>query len=132
MSLKQMLDTVYDALEQKKNNKVILVKPSVMKVNRACEITNFQQLCSNINRNPNMFKQFIETELGVKTSFNGKKHLTLKHSYDVKKITVLYEHFIKQYVVCSSCNNMDTVINKRNQCKYVYCKNCDTTTLIEK
>jgi translation initiation factor 2 subunit 2 len=135
----EILDEIYESLTgnsevfgEKKN----VSSPDVRYENRKTTWLNFGKNCSQINRTPLQLQKFIESELAVETSIDGKSNLLLRGKYNFNTIANNFKKYIKNYVVCSACKSLNTEIvrNSSNRLDYLKCLNpkCNSCRVVIK
>lgn len=134
-----VLDEIFESLTgnsevfgEKKN----VSAPDVKYANRKTTWSNFGKNCSQINRTPIQLQKFIESELAVETSIDGKTNLLLRGKYNFNTIASNFKKYIKNYVVCSACKSLNTEIcrNTSNRLDYLKCLNtkCNSCRVVIK
>lgn len=134
-----ILDEIYESLTgnsevfgEKKN----VSSPDVKYENRKTTWLNFGKNCSQINRTPQQLQKFIESELAVETSIDGKTNLLLRGKYNFNTIASNFKKYIKNYVLCSACKSLNTEIvrNSSNRLDYLKCLNtkCNSCRVVIK
>jgi len=135
-----LLDGIYEILTENNqlfgNKNANITKPDIKYENRKTFWYNYGKNCSQINRNVEQIKKFIEKEMAVETSINDKSNLILRGRYNFAMIAGAYKKYIKNYVQCTTCKSMDTEIvrNSSNRLDYLKCLNpkCNTCKVVIK
>jgi translation initiation factor 2 subunit 2 len=136
----QLLDGIYEILSDNNqffgNKNVNISKPDIKYENRKTFWYNYGKNCSQVNRNVEQIKKFIDKEMAVETSINDKSNLILRGKYNFAMIAGVYKKYIKNYVQCSTCKSMETEIirNSSNRLDYLKCLNpkCNTCKVVIK
>jgi translation initiation factor 2 subunit 2 len=136
----QLLDGIYEILSDNNqffgNKNVNISKPDIKYENRKTFWYNYGKNCSQVNRNIEQIKKFIDKEMAVETSINDKSNLILRGKYNFAMIAGVYKKYIKNYVQCSTCKSMETEIirNSSNRLDYLKCLNpkCNTCKVVIK
>lgn len=133
-SVSELLNKLYQKLNKinehvESNEKITLIKPHVNRVYQWSEISNFVEICDNINRNPDDFRKYIETELRVKTKKSGEGIVSIRGRYTINDISSMYNQFIEKVVKCKSCRSYNTTLQKSKTIK-LKCEACKTTRII--
>jgi translation initiation factor 2 subunit 2 len=136
----QLLDGIYEILSDNnqffENKNVNISKPDIKYENRKTFWYNYGKNCSQVNRNVEQIKKFIDKEMAVETSINDKSNLILRGKYNFAMIAGVYKKYIKNYVQCSTCKSMETEIirNSSNRLDYLKCLNpkCNTCKVVIK
>lgn len=135
-----LLDEIYDTISDNSqlfgNKKNHIDKPDIKYENRKTFWYNYGKNCSQINRNMEQLKKFIEKEMAVETSINDKSNLILRGKYNFAMIASAYKKYILNYVKCSTCKSIETEIvrNSSNRLDYLKCLNpkCNTCKVVIK
>jgi translation initiation factor 2 subunit 2 len=117
----KLLDNVISKININEDKKKILI-PILSKQNKIIIWDNFDNTCVIINRNKD--KVFLETELNVVTSINSKNQLLIRGIYNIKQIQSILKSFIKEFVICRSCNRINTELTKNNRLLSITCNDC--------
>lgn len=135
-----LVDEIYDTISENSelfgNKKNHIDKPDVKYENRKTFWYNYGKNCSQINRNMDQLKRFIEKELAVESSINDKSNLIIRGKYNFAMIANIYKKYIINYVRCSTCKSIETTIerNSSNRLDYLKCSNpkCNTCKVVIK
>jgi translation initiation factor 2 subunit 2 len=134
--LDELFDIITDNNQLFGNKNISISKPDIKYENRKTYWYNFGKNCSQINRNIEQLKKFIDKEMSVESSINEKSNIIIKGRYNFIMIASAYKKYIKNYVICSSCKSMDTEIirNSSNRLDYLKCLNpkCNTCKVVIK
>lgn len=134
--LDEIFDTINDNSQLFGNKKNIIDKPDIKYENRKTFWYNYGKNCSQINRNMEQLKKFIEKEMAVETSINDKSNLIMRGKYNFAMIASTYKKYILNYVKCSTCKSIETEIirNSSNRLDYIKCLNpkCNTCKVVIK
>jgi translation initiation factor 2 beta subunit (eIF-2beta)/eIF-5 len=135
-SFDSMLDKVYENLEEKKNNfKIILPEPQLIKSGHKTIWKNIKDYLKIINREPYHFINYINKETTT-TAFwitdNIADGCIFSNKTTKDYIYELMKKYIKEQIICKSCQNIDTNIEKNKELrKYkLYCNNCKSEYIL--
>mmetsp|Transcript_26886 Transcript_26886/g.19352 ORF Transcript_26886/g.19352 Transcript_26886/m.19352 type:complete len:81 (-) Transcript_26886:202-444(-) len=65
-----------------------------------------------INRKPDHLLQFFTAELGVEGNFGSEGNMIFQGRFMSKHITPLYKLYLKDYVRCLNCKQLNTTLAK--------------------
>lgn len=105
-----------------------LLTPKVGICNGSTYIQNFRNICDKLNRKEADVKSFIDDETQAKSSVSEKGELFI--SVVNKKMNLeewvdrIIKKYVDQYVKCSQCKSISTVIEKENRITYMTCNKC--------
>ena len=87
---------------------------------------NFVSNCTEVDRNKDDIKSFLEKELLTTSSINQSNQLLIRGRYDSEIIIKQYGKYLKQYVQCPSCKSYSTKLNKNTEFKLnnIQCNKC--------
>jgi len=128
-----LLDNLYvklDARNKSKNEKKKLVKPIVTRMFQFINISNFPEICENINRSAEDIIAFIQDELRVRTSINAQNVLTIRRKYTQKQLESIFNNYINEKVKCNECNSFNTELTKYKDFSKISCKLCFSSRII--
>ncbi|MBC7120535.1 MAG: translation initiation factor IF-2 subunit beta [Candidatus Methanosuratus sp.] len=106
-----------------KSSKYETPKAEVAAIGSKTLINNFKEIASRLNRTPNHLLKFMVRELATsgivedsRASLNGK--------FSKEVIDELIIKYIKDYVLCNSCNKPDTKLAKEGRLTFIVCEVC--------
>ena len=121
----ELLHRIYKKMDIIKEKSFILQPPKMYYINsKKCVWLNFQETCNTLNRSFKHLIQYISDIFKISCKINKNKIFILKysHQYNNIKLTSILNTYIKKYVKCNNCNNMDTMLV--NDINYI-CKSCN-------
>ncbi len=74
--------------------------------------SNFAQMCTILNRPADHVLKFIERDLAVTASINGKSQLILPIRIEARGMAHILDHYVKKYVLCMRCQSHRTKMHK--------------------
>ncbi len=86
-------------------------------------LTNLSQIASHLRRSPEHLSKFLLKELATKGHSEQDKFI-LNNKISSKKINPKIEQYVKEFVLCSECNNPDTEIIKQERIEMLHCLAC--------
>lgn len=87
-------------------------------------IANFSQICNVLHRMPKHVLQFFLSELGTTGSIDGNNKMIIKGRFRQRHIENVLRRYIKEYVMCSTCRSMNTILVKNNRLLFLQCERC--------
>ncbi len=118
-----------------KKTKISLPAPILSRSPTGILWSNFNDLCNKINRASEHIILYIETELGILGSSSIDQELNLNiRSKNVgpKILNGVVKKYIKSYVQCELCSNIDTIIEKKDDLMIMNCNICKSNRSIAK
>jgi len=86
-------------------------------------ITNFNQICSYIRRNPQHLGKFLMRELAAPGKQEGDS-LVLNRKLSSQRINEKIESYVKEFVFCKECGKPDTELLKEHRLMFLHCLAC--------
>ena len=137
ISFENMLNNTYNLINIHKQNKLILPNMDVIINTNKLYWNNVYDFLKLINRNEDHFLNFLKYELNNKeinwiSTLSIEDGLIIHEKFPkLNKIIEVRNKYISQYVICSSCNSYNTVLNKFIFKKYKFlCLNCNLSKCI--
>lgn len=122
-SVEFLVDKFYDEYNQD-SQKLAVPKPTVMIQNKKTCIVNFKNICDRINRTNDHVKNYFDEELANTSSINSNGGLVINGIFKEHKIMTILEGYIKKFLMCSQCKNLDTQLIKENRLNFMKCNTC--------
>jgi len=120
-----LLERLFNELGTRNITKIKLDKPQIELLNKKTYISNCNHICSQINRDPEDLKTFVENELKISASITGDKKILLNGTFKPKVVIDAITNYILKYVHCTKdCGSFDTKIITENRIKFLYCNVC--------
>ena len=109
-----MLDDLYSNLNIQKNDKLILPNLNIVTSTTNTFFKNAKDVLRTLKCNPEHYVKYMDTELGsVNWVSNSKKDgIIIKGKVKKLKIQLLLQEYIKKYICCNICKNLNTKIIK--------------------
>jgi len=85
---------------------------------------NFGEICALLHRKPEHMMAFVFAELGTSGSIDASQRLVIRGKYMPKHMETIIKKYIKEYVVCNTCNKLNTTLFKENRLTFVVCSEC--------
>jgi translation initiation factor 2 beta subunit (eIF-2beta)/eIF-5 len=129
-TFENMLDNLYSNLELK-NSKldIVLPTPTLVKSGNKTIWKNIKDFLKLFNRDPNHFLHFINNDTSSKVcwlSDSKTDGCIFETKTKKEQIFDIMKKYIKEDILCKSCKNIDTVLEKNKELrKYkLKCNNC--------
>jgi len=121
-----LIDKFYEEYNHisQSDQKISLVKPSVILQNKRTCISNFNEVCHKMNRPLEHVKSYFDDELSVTSSINANDSLIIVGIFQENKIISILKQYIEKYLICSQCKSCNTEIIKENRLHFVKCNKC--------
>lgn len=93
---------------------------------RKTVVSNFGVVCKSINRDKDHVFSFFMAELCCDGSIDANNRLIIKGRYAPAAISSIARKYIEQYVLCSGCKGIDTIIDrdKGTRLSFLRCGKC--------
>ena len=131
ISFNKMVDEVYLLIDYNKKKKIILPIIDVKIETNRLYWKNVKCLLTSINRCPDHFLLFLKYELNNKdinwiSALSIENGLIIHQKYPkLKNLKEVINKYIDNFVICSSCNSYNTLLNKFMCKKYSFsCMDC--------
>jgi len=92
-------------------------------------IFNFNDICSNMNRDPRQVLKFLSKEMATAASTDGGRAI-FQGKFNNNSITQLLNVYCNKYVVCPICKRPDTNIEKEDRFLFLICEACGAKSSI--
>lgn len=89
---------------------------------RKTVVTNFTNLCKELNRDVDHVMSFMLTELSIDGSIDGTNRLILRGKFTPSAIESVARKYIYEYVMCKGCKGLDTYIEKDKNTRLLFLK----------
>lgn len=104
--------------------------PQLMRVGTKKTLwTNFNDICTTMNRDPGHVFQYFMAELGTDGSIDGSKRLVIRGKFVPKYIESLLRKYIGEYVTCNMCRSPHTTLTRDSVSRlhFQHCKDCGSS-----
>jgi translation initiation factor 2 subunit 2 len=127
-SLNELLDRCYTEIDNIKNNnnsnKLLLIKPDVVFMNKKTYVRNFYQICSRMKKTDQEIKTFFEIELKTDITIDSNKMLIISGRFNQLGVENIFSKYVEQFMKCSECSSSNTEIIKENRINFMKCNSC--------
>ena len=131
ISFNKMVDNAYQLMEINKKKKIILPNMDIEIESNRLYWKNVECFLKLINRCPDHFLNFLKYEFNNKdinwlSALSIKDGLIIHQKYPkLKALKDMINKYIEIFVICSSCNSYNTLLNKFISKKYQFiCSDC--------
>lgn len=130
-----LIQRIFDKLDGRIQKKFTMSKPKIEKKNKKTFLLNFAELCTAMNRDEEMLREFFEKQLGKNqgdVSISTGSILVITGTYNQIDVEKILRDFTKKFVLCAEtkCNSGVTELVKENRITYILCKTCNCKTAI--
>ncbi|MHA1369760.1 MAG: translation initiation factor IF-2 subunit beta [Promethearchaeota archaeon] len=88
-------------------------------------IKNFRWIADKLKRYPKHLLKYLSNEIGTATNFEEQSGRAIfQGTFSKKTIYEAIESYVKEFVICPTCNKPDTVIEKQNRQFILVCHAC--------
>lgn len=132
-----LVNRILEKLEGLEKKKFTMSKPDIERKNKGTFINNFGMLCTELNRDVEMLRNFIEKEFGKSqedVTVSDSMMLYIRGSYSDDEICNVIRNFANKYVLCfePKCKSGNTELIKINGVRYMKCNTCKGQTALNK
>lgn len=86
-------------------------------------VSNFNQICSNLRREPQHLLKYLQLELATPASIDGPR-LILGRKISSSLINTKVEQYVNEFVLCCECKKPDTKLIKQDRYLFIKCMAC--------
>lgn len=86
-------------------------------------VTNFNQICAVLRREPEQLLKYLQRELATPASIDGPR-LVLGRKISASLINEKIEQYANDFVLCKECKKPDTKLVKENRIFFLKCMAC--------
>ncbi len=125
MSYEEMLDQIYNKLEEKKDNFKIQLDEIEIKDRKF--FPNAKEILKSLRRPPDHIIRFMSTEMKQSVTWkssNKNEGLIFSNSSNKKYIESIIVKYLNKYVKCNMCNSTNTKYIYKNKKAGLKCRNC--------
>jgi len=126
-----LLKRIFDIMAQNntdhgtRSERIFIKPPNITREGKKKTIwANFTEICTQLNRPTSHFCEFLFSELGTTGSIDKNGYLVIRGVFQSKNIESLIRRYIKDYVVCTSCRSLNTVMTKEDRLNFLDCNDC--------
>ena len=91
--------------------------------------SNLSSTAKLLQRNDEHLRSFVQSELGVDTTVDGKKRLLINGKFRQKQVESILRKYICAYVECLNCHQPDTILLRDSMTRLyvIQCSLCKST-----
>ena len=132
-NLNTLIENFYVQLENvtkdiKTSNRI--KRPECVKRDRKSFIDNFEEICTNISRNPHDVSVWIAKELHASTSISANGVLVIHNMFTQMQLESIIKQYVSIFVQCPLCKSCNTQLYKINRICFLICDKCRAKTSI--
>ena len=86
-------------------------------------ISNFNQICDIVRREPNQILKYLQRELASPGSINGPR-LILGRKIPSELVNSKIQRYVTEFVICEECKKPDTKLERENKILIKKCMAC--------
>jgi len=86
-------------------------------------ITNFNQICDTLRREPNQILKYLQRELASPGSISGPR-LILGRKIPSDLVNIKIQRYVIEFVICEECKKPDTKLERENKILIKKCMAC--------
>lgn len=86
-------------------------------------ITNFNQICDTLRREPNQILKYLQRELASPGSISGPR-LILGRKIPSDLVNAKIQRYVTEFVICEECKKPDTKLERDNKILIKKCMAC--------
>ena len=86
-------------------------------------ITNFNQICSYLRRDPNHLLKYLLKELATSGQIKGDR-VILQIKVSSSRVNEKIQEYVKEFVFCHECKKPDTELVKKDTFIFMHCLAC--------
>jgi translation initiation factor 2 subunit 2 len=125
-----LLERAYRIVTPKAQRRAEIPKLEVQNLPRRTVVANLGQIAKRLNRDPTHIAKFFQKELATPGMIDGDA-LILTGERTQKVVEVVYERYLKFYVICPVCGSIDTVLQKEERIYVLRCTACGAVTPVK-
>ncbi|KAF7795813.1 hypothetical protein EIP86_006980 [Pleurotus ostreatoroseus] len=111
-------------LLQSAGKRFTIATPQVVREGKKSIFANIAEICRRMHRQPEHVIQYMFAEMGTSGSVDGSGRLVIKGRFQGKQIEHVLRRYIMEYVTCSTCKSLDTLLTKENRIFFMACESC--------
>lgn len=126
MDYELMLMRVYDGLGAVADNRRWQL-PALdvgMIGSKKTQIVNFAEICRAISRTPTQVAAFLTDEAGTRCAVTDTGGVNIRGKFRRAQLETLIKKYIREHVICKTCQGVDTEIVRENRIDFVVCRRC--------
>lgn len=110
--------------------RVQLPEPDVIWVGNKTILRNFSDYPKIFRREPEKILNFLARELATAASIDGERAIFIGRK-ERQSFSVLFNRYMKDYVICPVCGSPDTRIVKEKRLYFLVCEACGAKSSVK-
>ncbi len=125
MDYDALLNRGKDELPEKveSHDRFIVPAAKVTQLGKKTMVANFGDICSKLNRDPDVVAKFLLRELGTAGS-RSEGRITLNGIFPAEAIDTAIAKYVENFVQCKVCHLPDTQLLKEGKQTFIRCEAC--------
>ncbi len=124
---RRLLDRAYSIITPRAQQRAEIPKLIIETAPRKTIIRNFLEVASRLRRDPSHMSRFFLKEMAVPGAIEGNSFVIYAER-NPRTVEMVYERYIKFYVVCPVCNSIDTELLREGRIYILHCTACGANT----
>lgn len=134
LEYKQLLERLRKKLKvtgvKAKVPRIRLPEPDVIWVGNKTILRNFSDYPKVFRREPEKILNFLARELATAASIDGERAIFIGRK-ERQSFSVLFNRYMKDYVICPVCGSPDTKIVKEKRLYFLVCEACGAKSSVK-
>lgn len=114
----------------RKEERLTLPEPDVIWVGNKTILRNYAAYPKILRREPNKLLMFLAKELATAASIDGERAIFIGRK-EKAAFKVLFERYMKDYVLCPVCGNPDTKLVRIKRLTFLVCEACGAKSSVK-
>ena len=134
----ELLNRLYNNFQNKDtvfaNKKITIKPPNVQRIGtKKTGWMNFTECCARLNRDSTHLHNFTVNELSTEANIDGNGYFIIKGRYNQKNIENVLRKYVTNYVQCSLCKSLETLIKKDSATRisFLECLSCKSNKALQ-
>jgi translation initiation factor 2 subunit 2 len=128
--LRRLRSQLGDKVVPRKEERLTLPEPDVIWVGNKTILRNYAAYPKILRREPNKLLMFLAKELATAASIDGERAIFIGRK-EKAAFKVLFERYMKDYVLCPVCGNPDTKLVRIKRLTFLVCEACGAKSSVK-
>ncbi|MBD3188172.1 translation initiation factor IF-2 subunit beta [Candidatus Bathyarchaeota archaeon] len=131
----EMLDAAIEKLPEDVMNRerFKLPKAEIRTEGKKTIVVNFKSISEALKRETKHFLKYLLNEVGTAGSYDDQSgRVTLQGMFTKRTILNTIEEYVKEFVICDTCNKPDTNIERQGRQQILICLACGARRSVRK
>ncbi len=124
----KMLERAYKVITPKVERRREIPRLQIMSEPKRTIIRGFADVAKRLNRDVTHMARFFIKELAVPGNVNENGDLVIYAERSPRTLDVVYERYLKMYVICPVCGSIDTYLSREGRIYVLVCTACGART----